>query len=159
MCSSDLVDAGKAGTGGRGEPVQVRAGGETEREGDGKGRDRGMAGHRASSSGDDNQNLNQSSLSGVVFPVLWSCVLGLEKREACTGCSGSVSEPQGGLMAISVDLSQCNKNGYCYGAKGCPEVFGMRPDGRAYVKVPGHPVDSCVLNAQAGCCQGAILTS
>lgn len=62
-------------------------------------------------------------------------------------------------MPITVDLALCTKKGFCYGQNGCPAVFGKRSDGKAYVKAPGHPVDSCVLNAQAGCCQGAILIS
>jgi hypothetical protein len=62
-------------------------------------------------------------------------------------------------MPISVILSKCVKQGYCYGTSGCPQVFGDRGDGKAYVKDPGHPVDNCVLNAQANCCPGAIRTT
>ncbi|MNX65921.1 hypothetical protein D3C86_969960 [compost metagenome] len=63
-------------------------------------------------------------------------------------------------MNVSVTSAKCTKKGICYGtgSNGCPSVFAKGGDGKAVV-IQTPTDDANVYNAQANCCQGAIVIS
>lgn len=58
-------------------------------------------------------------------------------------------------MTIQINKDNCVSLGYCWGT--CSTVFAEGSDGKAVVRSGQENSQApCVLDAQAGCCPGAI---